>query len=34
MRYDCLIILTWKSFLPFSLGLLIFCYVFSCFLVR
>lgn len=33
MRYDCLIILTWKSFLPFSLGLLIICYVFSCFLV-
>lgn len=23
MRYDCLIMLTWKSFLPFSLGLLI-----------
>jgi NADH-ubiquinone oxidoreductase chain 1 len=34
MRYDCLIMLTWKSFLPFSLGLLIICYSFSCFLVR
>lgn len=31
MRYDCLIILTWKSFLPFSLGLLARCYVFIVF---
>jgi NADH-ubiquinone oxidoreductase chain 1 len=26
MRYDCLMILTWKCFLPFSLGLLVFCF--------
>lgn len=33
IRYDRLIMLTWKSFLPFSIGLLIFRYRFIVFMV-